>query len=256
MNHSTPTMIIDVTNLTTVYGKRHILKNLNLQVRPGDILGIIGGSGAGKTTLLRNILMLTPYETGSIKVLGHNIAALDHQATQNLQRRWGVMFQQGALFSTLKVWENIAFPLSEFCTLPKALYRDIALLKMELVGLPLNTAELYPAELSGGMLKRVAVARAIAMDPELLFLDEPTAGLDPYNAHKLDQLIIKLHHFLGLTVIIVTHDLATLWNTTHRVAFLGAGKVLQLAPMATMVKETQPLIKRYFSSPRTHIMEP
>jgi len=253
MKTSENTPAVDIQNLKTTYGTHCVHDNLNLQIWPSDVMGIIGGSGSGKTTLLRKILMLEPVTAGTIHVFGQNIAHLSNQAAVQIQRRWGVMFQQGALFSGMNVWENIAFPLQEFCKLPKTLYREIALLKMELVGLPLVAAYRYPAELSGGMLKRVAVARAIAMDPELLFLDEPTAGLDPISAHNLDELIIKLHHHLGLTVIIVTHDLDTLWTITNKVAFLGERKVLKVAPMAATVNDEHPRIKDYFSSPRTRV---
>ena len=253
MSTSENNPVVEIQNLKTVYGKHCVHDDLNLQIWPSDVIGIIGGSGSGKTTLLRKILMLEAITAGTINVFGQNIGHINNHVAQQIQRRWGVTFQQGALFSGLNVWENIAFPLQEFCKLPRILYREIALMKMELVGLPLATAYQYPVELSGGMLKRVAVARAIAMDPELLFLDEPTAGLDPISAHKLDELIVKLHHHLGLTVIIVTHDLDTLWTITNKVAFLGEKKVLNVAPVAAMVKDEHPLIKNYFSSPRTHV---
>ena len=251
MNTTPSNPIVCIRDLSTKFGSHCIHEHLDLDIQAGDVMGIIGGSGCGKTTLMRNILMLTPYSAGNIEVFGQNLATLSNKNAQHIRRRWGVMFQQGALFSGLTVWENIAFPLQEFLQLPKSMVREIAFMKMEMVGLAINSAYSYPSELSGGMLKRVAVARAIAMDPELLFLDEPTAGLDPYSSHNLDELIVQLHHHLGLTVVIITHDIDTLWMITNKVAFLGEKKVLTVAPMATLVKNSHSLIQDYFSRPRT-----
>lgn len=245
-----PENVIEVRDLTTYFGSVCIHEGINLEVRRGETLAIVGGSGSGKTVLLREILMLLPPTAGSLKVLGQELRSLSESAADQLRRRMGVMFQQGALFSALTVAENVAFPLREHTHLPDRLIRELALLKIALAGLPLEAAFKYPRELSGGMLKRAAVARAIALDPELLFLDEPSTGLDPVSANAFDELVLQLKESLGLTVVMVTHDLNTMWRVADRVAFLGEKRVLRLASVEELSQDPHPLIRAYFEGPR------
>jgi phospholipid/cholesterol/gamma-HCH transport system ATP-binding protein len=242
--------IIEIKDLGTQFGDKWVHKNLNLSVYRGEIIGIIGGSGSGKTTLLREILMLQRPTTGSIKIFGQDIHRLNYEQRLAIQKRTGVLFQQNALFSSLTVMENVAFPLVEHTNLDKNIIEELALLKILLTGLSADTINQYPSELSGGMQKRAALARAIVFDPELIFLDEPSAGLDPINASTLDQLILNLQKTMGLTIFIVTHDLDTLWNVTDRVAFLGEGSVLAIAPMQQLVNNEHKEIQLFFSGPR------
>lgn len=246
MDTSAP--IIEVKNLKNVLSGQTVHDGLNLTVQRKEILGIVGGSGSGKTTLLRSILMLLRPTAGSIKVFGTEIINCSENAARDVRHRWGVLFQQNALFSSLTVLENVQFPLENFTQLPKTAQEQIALLKILLAGLPATAATKYPAQLSGGMQKRAGLARAIALDPELLFLDEPTAGLDPQSAEELDELILHLRDNLGLTVVMVTHDLDTLSRVSDRVAFLGEAKVLANLPLAELMKNPHPLIQAYFSA--------
>jgi len=242
--------IIEVKGLKNFLGGHWVHNDLNLTIQKGEIIAIIGGSGCGKTTLLRSLLMLLRPTAGMIKVFDTEITQCTPAQALQVQKRWGVLFQNNALFSSLTLLENVLFPLKEYAKLPKTMQNEIALLKIVLAGLEAEAGNKYPAELSGGMQKRGALARAIALDPELLFLDEPTAGLDPNSAGDLDQLILKLHDSLGLTVVIVTHDLDTLWTVPQRVIFLGEGKVLAAEPMRELVQNQHPLIRDYFSGPR------
>lgn len=242
--------IIEVKNLSIKLGGEWVHNNLNLAVNRGEILGIVGGSGSGKTTLLREMLMLQRPDSGSIRVFDQELMTASSVKLLALQRRWGVLFQQNALFSSLSVLENIKFPLKEHTFLDSETIHDLALLKLLLVGLPLESGIKYPSELSGGMQKRAAVARAIVLDPELLFLDEPTAGLDPDSSSGLDELILDLKATMGLTIVVITHDLDTLWRVTDRVAFLGEGKVLCIDKMSELVKNPNELIQEFFSGPR------
>jgi len=239
--------VIEIKNLTNRLGGQAVQNGLNLSVSRGEIIGIIGGSGSGKTTLLRTILMLLRPTAGSIKVFGTDVTQCSATEADIVRRRWGVLFQQNALFSSLSVLENVQFPLRTFTRLPLNIQEQIALLKIAMSGLPQSAAVKSPAELSGGMAKRAALARAIALDPELLFLDEPTAGLDPKSAAEFDTLILNLRHGLGLTVMIITHDMDSLSRVADKVAFLGEGKVLALAPLAEVMKDPHPLIQDYFS---------
>lgn len=245
--------IIEIKNLKTQLGGAWVHDGVNLSVQKGEVLGIVGGSGSGKTTLLRNMLMLQKPTAGSVKVFGHELTTASPFTLVAIQRRWGVLFQENALFSSLTVLENVAFPLHELTQLDPQTIQELALLKILLVGLPIEAAIKYPAELSGGMQKRAALARAIVLDPELLFLDEPTAGLDPESAAGLDQLILNLQETMGLTIVIVTHDLDTLWRITNRVAFLGERKVLCVEPMAKLVTDSHQLIQNFFNGPRGRI---
>lgn len=242
-----PTPIIEITGLKNKLGGQWIHTDVNLSVNKGEIIAIIGGSGSGKTTILRSILMLLQPTAGEICVFGQNIKTLDERAAQALQRRWGVLFQQSALFSALTVIENIQFPMHELTTLDKDFTEKLALLKLALVNLPLAAAHKFPDELSGGMQRRAAAARAIAMDPEILFLDEPTSGLDPLSAKKFDELIIFLRDSLNLTIVMVSHDIASLKRTTDRVAFVGEGKILSIEPFEKLIQNKHPLIVEYFS---------
>jgi len=245
--------IIEVKNVTVRLGGNAIHDNLNLTVNKGEIIGIVGGSGSGKTTLLREMLMLQRPDSGSIRIFGQELTTASPDTLLAVQKRWGVLFQQNALFSSLTVLENTAFPLLEHSHLEEEMIQKLALLKILLVGLPLDAAVKYPSELSGGMQKRAALARAICLDPELLFLDEPTAGLDPESAAGLDQLILNLQTTMGLTVVIITHDLDTLWAVTNRVAFLGKGKVLCIDKISALAENPDPMIQEFFNGPRGQV---
>jgi len=242
--------IIEVQELCVELGGKTILKQLDLTVQRAEILAIVGGSGSGKSTLLRSILTLIPNSSGSIKFFpnaeSQSVPAESNKPYQN----WGVLFQHGALFSSLSVLQNICFPLVEYTKLPATEIEEIALLKLSLVGLKPDAGHKFPSELSGGMQKRVALARALALDPAILFLDEPTAGLDPVAANSFDELILSLQQTLGLTIVMVTHDLDTLWRVTNRVAFLADGKILAIDNMQALAKSTEPAIKEYFNGPR------
>jgi phospholipid/cholesterol/gamma-HCH transport system ATP-binding protein len=248
--------VIAIKGLTTRFGDNVVHQDLSLEVQRGEIVAIVGGSGSGKTTLLREILMLQQPYAGTISIFGQEITGSQPINRDSIRRRWGVMFQSGALFSELTVLENISFGLREFTSLPKAMINEIAMLKLQLASLPPEAANLYPSELSGGMIKRASVARAIAMDPELLFLDEPTAGLDPESAGEFDELVLQLRANLGLTVVIITHDIDTLWKVPDRVAFLGRKQVLAVEPVKELTKNPDPIIQEYFNSPRARAAVP
>jgi phospholipid/cholesterol/gamma-HCH transport system ATP-binding protein len=245
--------IIEIKNLSTAFGETYVHKDLDLTIEQGEIIGIVGGSGSGKTTLLRAMLALTRPVNGSIKIFGKELIAASPTTLLEIQRRWGVLFQQNALFSSLTLLENVAFPLREHTKLEVETINELAMLKILLAGLPTDSAYKLPSELSGGMQKRAGLARAIALDPELLFLDEPTAGLDPNTAAGFDELILDMQETMGLTIIMVTHDLDSLWRVTNRVAFLANGKVLCVAPMKELVKNADPLIQAFFQGPRGRI---
>jgi phospholipid/cholesterol/gamma-HCH transport system ATP-binding protein len=247
--------IIEIKNLTTSLGGAVIHKKLNLNVKKGEVLGIVGGSGSGKTTLLRAILSLLKPDSGSIRIFGKEITTASPKTLLEIQKRWGVLFQSNALFSSLTLLENVMFPLKEHTHLNEKSRRDLALLKIGLAGLSADAAVKYPAELSGGMQKRGGLARAIVLDPELLFLDEPTAGLDPETAAGFDELILNLQSTMGLTIVMVTHDLDSLWKVTNRVAFLGDGVVLSVESMPELVKNKNPLIQEFFGGPRGRAAE-
>jgi phospholipid/cholesterol/gamma-HCH transport system ATP-binding protein len=241
--------MIEITGLGVTLDENVILSGADLTIYRNEILAIVGGSGSGKTTFLRAILMLNHAE-GSIKIDGKELLNGSYNDRNKIRHRWGVMFQHGALFSSLTVLENVAYPLQEFSGLDDKTIEEIAKLKIAMVGLESAAAYNYPEELSGGMLKRAAIARAIAMDPEILFLDEPTAGLDPHGASGIDDLILSLKQSLGLTVIMVTHDLDTIWHVSDRVAFLGDKKVLAVAPIEELMASKQAGIIEFFSDKR------
>lgn len=245
--------IIEIKDLTTCFGSTSVHKDLNLTVKRGEILGIVGGSGSGKTTLLRTLLALNRAHTGSIKIFGYELTQASQATLLAIQKRWGVLFQQTALFSSLNILENVSFPLKEHANITPKTIKKLALLKIMLAGLPESAALKYPAELSGGMQKRAGLARAIVMDPELIFLDEPTSGLDPNTAAGFDELILNLKETMGLTIVMITHDLDSLWTITDRVAFLGEGKVLAVAPIRELVKNPDKKIQEYFQGPRGRV---
>ncbi len=238
--------IIEVNKLRTELGNQLIHDGINFSVERGEVFGIAGGSGSGKTTLLRAMLMLLRPTSGSIQIFNREITDAHPHELLAVQRRWGVLFQQNALFSSLTVLENVMFPLKEFTRLDDATIRELALLTIALVGLPMEAVIKYPSQLSGGMQKRAALARAIVLAPEILFLDEPTAGLDPHSAAELGQLILKLRSTMGLTIVLVTHDLDMLWHVTDRVAFLGESKILCIDPIKKLVENPHPLIQEFF----------
>lgn len=239
--------VIEIEGLKNYLGGQWVHSDVNLTIEKGEILAIIGGSGTGKTTILRSILMLLKPTAGTVKVFGHPLDGISDKQAFLLRRRWGMLFQHSALFSALTVLENVMFPMQEFTSLEPSFMRELALLKIVLVGLPVEAANKYPAELSGGMQRRAAAARAIAMDPELLFLDEPTTGLDPRGARLFDELILFLRETLKLTVVMVSHDIESLKKTTDRVAFVGEGKILAVAPIKELMENKHPLIVDYFS---------
>ena len=253
MNHYTADnadIVIRARGLTTRYGERQVLNNVDLDVRRGEILAVVGGSGSGKTTLLRHLIVLARASAGSVHVLGQDVGALSEQSLLALRRRIGVLFQNGALFGGMTVLENVGAPLREHTQLSDRLIDELALVKLALVGLGADAGLLYPSELSGGMRKRAALARAIALDPELLFLDEPTSGLDPLGADGLDELVLSLKAALGPTIIIVTHDMDSLWRVSDRVILIGDGRVLGEGPMAELARSETPEVRCFFQGPR------
>ncbi len=242
--------VIKVRGLSNRFGRQVVHEQLDLDLNRGEILAVVGGSGSGKSVLLRSIVGLRRPNQGSIQVLGQDLANLDDQSRSQVERRFGVLFQKGALFSSLTVTENVALPLIEHAGLSRADAEHLACVKLALAGLPLSAANKYPASLSGGMIKRAALARALALDPDILFLDEPTAGLDPIGAAAFDQLILTLRDALGLSVFLVTHDLDTLYTITDRVAVLSHKRVLVAAPIAKVAATPDPWIHEYFHGPR------
>ncbi|WP_196240236.1 ABC transporter ATP-binding protein [Alsobacter soli] len=226
------------------------MNGLSLDVYRGEILGFVGASGTGKSVLTRTILGLVPKRRGTIKVFGQDVDNLTPEARKAMERRWGVLFQQGALFSSLTVRQNVQVPMREHLKLSQELMDELALLKLELVGLKPEVADRYPSELSGGMIKRVALARALSLDPEIVFLDEPTSGLDPIGAQDFDQLIATLQKTLGLTVFMVTHDLGSLYSACDRIAALADGRVIAAGPIETMLKSDHPWLRSYFHGER------
>lgn len=218
--------MIEIKNISTNFAQKTVHDNLCLEVKKGEIFGILGGSGSGKTTLLRQIIMLDSIQKGEISIFNENIKKLNRKKREYIKRNWGVLFQFGALFSSLNVLENIGIMLKENSKLPKDLIEDIAYTKLKMVGLDSKVGKLYPEELSGGMKKRVALARSLALDPELLFLDEPTSGLDPASAKAFDNLILELRDMLDLTVVMITHELNTIKNVLDRFIILSNAKII------------------------------
>lgn len=241
--------IIRVRDLTVAFGRRRVLDGLNLDVKRGEILGFVGASGAGKSVLMRTIIGLMPKVSGTIEVFGTDLDGHD-KARRGVERRWGILFQHGALFSSLTVRQNIQFPVREYLKVSPRLLDEITMARIAMVGLKPEVAERYPSELSGGMIKRVALARALALDPEIVFLDEPTSGLDPIGAGDFDDLVRTLQRTLGLTVFMVTHDLDSLHTACDRIAVLGSGKIIAQGTMDDMLASQHPWLREYFHGKR------
>jgi phospholipid/cholesterol/gamma-HCH transport system ATP-binding protein len=241
---------IRVRDVVVGFGDATVLNGLSIDVFRGEILGFVGGSGAGKSVLLRTIIGLLQKRHGTIEVFGVDLDRVSDEERRATERRWGVLFQQGALFSSLTVRQNIQFPMREFLDLSDRLLEEVAMVKLDMVGLGPEVGDKFPAELSGGMTKRVALARALALDPEIVFLDEPTSGLDPIGAGEFDDLIATLQRTLGLTVFMVTHDLDSLHTVCDRIAVLSDGKIVAAGPMAAMLASEHPWVKAYFHGKR------
>ncbi|MBY5606694.1 ABC transporter ATP-binding protein [Rhizobium leguminosarum] len=249
-------IVLSARDVTVGFGSNVVLDNLNLNIYRGEILGFVGASGTGKSVLMRTVLRLLPRRSGTIKILGQDFDELDEPQRNALDMRLGVLFQQGALFSSLTVKENIQVPMREYLDLPRSLMDELAHLKIRMVGLAADAADKYPSELSGGMIKRAALARALALDPELVFLDEPTSGLDPIGAAEFDELIANLRDSLGLTVYMVTHDLDSLFSVCDRIAVLGKKRVMVEGTIDDMLAYDDPWVQAYFKGKRARSIVP
>jgi phospholipid/cholesterol/gamma-HCH transport system ATP-binding protein len=250
-------VVIRVRGLAKSFGSHRIWDGLNLDVFRGEILAIVGGSGQGKSVLMRVITGLVRPDAGEVALFGQNVKAMTPEMRLDIERRWGILFQDGALFSSLTVLQNIQVPMREHLDLPQAMMDDLAFLKLTMVGLPPNAAHKFPSELSGGMRKRAGLARALALDPEIVFLDEPTAGLDPIGATDFDHLIRKLQQTLGLTVYMVTHDLDTIFTVCDRVAVLADKKIVRTGSPAELQRHpNHPWIQDYFCGERARAASP
>ena len=245
--------VIRVRDLVVGFAGATVLDGLTLDVRRGEILGFVGASGAGKSVLMRTIIGLVPRRAGVIEVDGVDLGAATSAARRAVERRWGILFQHGALFSALTVRQNVQFPIREYLRLSRRLLDEVALAKLEMVGLTPDVCNKYPSELSGGMIKRVALARALALDPDIVFLDEPTSGLDPIGAGEFDELIRTLQRTLGLTVFMVTHDLDSLHTVCDRIAVLADGRVITAGPIPTILASEHPWVKSYFHGKRSRV---
>lgn len=240
-------VMIKVRDVKTIFDGRVVHDGLNLDINEGEIYGLLGPSGCGKTTLLREMVMLQDFHGGSIEVLGHDVTTVRHKEAQKLRREWGVLFQAGALFSSLTIKENISLPLKEYTDLSQKMIDEIVAFKINLVGLKSADALLYPSQISGGMKKKAALARALAMDPKLLFLDEPTSGLDPISAREFDALILKLKKLLGLTIVMVSHDLQSIYDTLDKVAIIDEKKIVYEGNLANIKNTKSEFIQTFFS---------
>jgi len=247
--------VIEISKVSTRYGEHVVHDGLDLEVRRAEIFALIGGSGSGKSTLLREMILLQKPDAGSIRVLGADLQQLGEDEIVALRQRWGVMFQHGGLFGSLNVTENVGLPLREHTPLEESLIDAIAASKLAMTGLAPEVGAQYPSELSGGMMKRASLARALALDPELLFLDEPTAGLDPESAGGVDELVRKLRDLFGLTIVMITHDLDLLWQVADRVAVLADGKVQGIGTMEELSRMEHPAIRKFFDGPRGRAAE-
>ena len=246
-------VIIEVRDVVAGFGDRVILNQIDLDVHRGEVLGFVGGSGAGKSVLMRTIIGLVPKREGTIKVFGVDLGEATNEELQAVERRWGILFQQGALFSSLTVMQNLQFPVREYLDVSQRLLDELAVAKLEMVGLDASVCDKLPSELSGGMTKRVALARALALDPDIVFLDEPTSGLDPIGAGEFDALIATLQRTLGLTVFMVTHDLDSLHTVCDRIAVLFEGKVIATGTMDDMLASKHPWLISYFHGKRSRV---
>ncbi len=248
--NTAPEVLIAMRKVCTQFGDHVVHAGVDLDMRRAEIFAVIGGSGSGKSTLLREMILLQRPNSGSIQVLGSDLSKLAAGEALALRQRWGVMFQHGGLFGSLTVLENIGLPLREHTQLDDTLINDIAAWKLAMTGLKPEVGAQYPTELSGGMLKRASLARALALDPELLFLDEPTAGLDPDSAAGVDELVLKLRDLFGLTIVMITHDLDLLWQVADRVAVLADGKVQAMGSMDELSRIDKPAVRLFFDGPR------
>ncbi len=247
--------VIEMRNVSTRFGNNIVHTDINLTVNRAEIFAIIGGSGSGKSTLLREMILLQKPSAGTIQILGVNLQDINEDDALALCKRWGVMFQNGGLFGALTVQENVGLPLREHSTLSETEIDEIAVAKLALTGLKPEANQQYPSELSGGMMKRAALARAIALEPELLFLDEPTAGLDPVSAAGVDELVLQLRDQFGLTIVMITHDLDLLWQVADRVAVLADGKVQAVDSMLNLSNSENPAVKMFFDGPRARFAQ-
>ena len=238
--------IISVEGVRTVFGNKVVHDGLNLNIHEGEIYGLLGPSGCGKTTLLREMVMLQDFSSGKIEVLDKELQNIKNAEAQALRREWGVLFQSGALFSSLSIYENIALPLEEYTDLSPKMIEEIVRFKINLVGLKSSDAHLYPSQISGGMKKKASLARALAMDPKLLFLDEPTSGLDPISAREFDTLILKLRSMLGLTIVMVSHDLQSIYDTLDKVAIIDDKKIAYEGTLAEVTSAKSKFIENFF----------
>ena len=244
---------ISVRDLTVGFGKKTVLDHLSLNVCRGEIIGLVGASGGGKSVLLRTIIGLIPKRQGHIEIMGMELDKADPREIRMIGKRWGILFQQGALFSSLTVRQNVQFPMRENLEISLSLLDELAIAKLEMVGLTPDDGNKFPSELSGGMTKRAALARALALDPEIVFLDEPTSGLDPISAGDFDALISTLQQTFGLTVFMVTHDLDSLHTVCDRVAALADGKIAAVGPMEELLASEHPWVKSYFHGDRARV---
>ena len=240
--------LIKLRNVRTVFGTKVVHDGLNLTVKKGEIFGLVGPSGCGKTTVLREMVMLQEISAGEIEVLGHNLSTISNKEAQKLRSKWGVLFQAGALFSSLNIKENISLPLKEYTDLSQKMIDEIVKFKISIVGLKSSDALLYPSQISGGMKKKSALARALAMDPKLLFLDEPTSGLDPISAREFDSLILKLRDLLDLSIVMVSHDLQSIYATLDRVAIIDEKKIIYEGDLKNIKNSTNKFIQTFFRS--------
>lgn len=238
---------IEVENVVTRFGDRLVHDRISLHVNSGEIYGFLGPSGCGKSTLMREIILLEPIQDGRIHLLGKDLGDLNHAQSQALRRRWGVLFQSNALFTSLSVGENIALLLKEYTDLSKRMIDEIIAFKLDIVGLKQSDGKLYPSQLSGGMKKKAALARSLAMDPALLFLDEPTSGLDPISAREFDALILKLRDMLQLTIVMVTHDLASIYGTLDRMAVIDERRIAAEGTIEEVTQRRSPFIRSFFN---------